>query len=402
MRVLFFSPYPPFPPSFGGTVRIYNLMRQVARHHDVFSLCYVSPFDPADDRKPLKDFVARHVEVQRPHPERKRLNQARSLLSRRSFQNIAHRHEPMQRALDQMVEDHQIDVIVVEFSQMACFTMPEGPAVVIDEHNVEWDLLYREYKASAPGLRKLYQLSEYQKFRREELQVLAAADVVTVTSPRDRDLLLEDDPSLDIEVVENGVDTQFFRPEPGRGEPDTLVFTGTMHYHPNTQAARWFCEEILPRIKTEVPGARFIGAGGRVPPELEVLCDESVHFTGYVEDIREWFHKASVFVVPLLVGGGTRFKVVEAMAMGKPVVSTRLGAEGIPAKNGTDLVLADDPNSFAAEVVDLLNDRARCASMAAAGRRFVEEKFAWDVIAQRMERALERAVERAGRRELAT
>jgi glycosyltransferase involved in cell wall biosynthesis len=398
MKVLFFSPYPPYPPTFGGTVRIYNLMRQVARRHDVYSLCYVSPFDPAVDRSPLKDFVVRHEEVSRPHPERKRLNQARSMLSRRSFQNIAHLNEAMQRALDQIVADEQIDVIVVEFSQMACFDFPDGPAIVIDEHNVEWDLLYREYLASPPSLRKLYQLTEYQKFRREEMKVLSKADVVTVTSPRDRELLLKHDPTLDIDVVENGVDVQFFRPAQGLAEPDTMVFTGTMHYHPNTQAARFFVEEILPRVLTEVPAGRFIGAGGRVLPELEVLLSESVHFTGYVEDIREWFHKASVLVVPLLVGGGTRFKVVEAMAVGKPVVSTRLGAEGISVTHGENIMLADDPNSFAAEVVDLLNEPERAAEMGRAGRRFVEEHFAWDVIGARLERALQKAVssERVG------
>ncbi|MHC4831077.1 MAG: glycosyltransferase family protein, partial [Planctomycetota bacterium] len=203
MKVLFFSPYPPYPPTFGGTVRIFNLMKQVARQHEVYSLCFVSPYDPPVDRSPLHEFVERHEEVSRPHPERKRLNQARSLLSRRSFQNIAHRTETMQRALDQMVAEEGIDVIVVEFSQMACFDFPDGPAIVIDEHNVEWDLLYREYLASPTSLRKLYQLTEYQKFRREEMQVLAKADVVTVTSPRDRELLLRHDPMLDIDVVEN-------------------------------------------------------------------------------------------------------------------------------------------------------------------------------------------------------
>ncbi len=395
MNVLFFSPYPPYPPTFGGTVRIYNLMRQVARHHDVYSLCYVSPYDPEVDRSPLQDFVRVHEEVARPYPERKRLNQARSMLSRHSFQHIAHRTEAMQAALDRMVREHDIDVIVVEFSQMGCFDFPDGPAVVVDEHNVEWDLLQREYEASAPSLRKLYQLAEFNKFRREEIAVLERADRVTVTSPRDRDLLLRHAPGLAIDVVENGVDIEYFRPVPdSMAEPDTLVFTGTMHYHPNQQAARWFVEDILPLIHTEVSTARFIGAGGRVTPELEVLCNEHVHFTGYVEDIREWFHKASVFVVPLRVGGGTRFKVVEAMAVGKPVVSTRLGAEGIPVEHGEQLILADDPNSFAAEVVDLLHDPARAHDMARAGRAFVEKHFAWDVIGTRMVDAIEKAVER--------
>jgi len=396
VRVLFFSPYPPYPPTFGGTVRIWNLMRQAARRHEVYSLCYVSPFDPVADRTPLLDLVQAHVEVPRPHPERKRWNQARSLLSRRSYQHLAHRTRAMQAALERMVAEHDIDVVVVEFSQMACFDMPAGPAVVLDEHNVEWDLLQREYRAAGPSLRKLYQWSEYRKFEREERAALAAADVATVTSVRDQQLILATDPQLatPVEVVENGVDIDEFRPSALTGQPDTLVFTGTMHYHPNTQAARWFVEAILPSIQAQAPGARFIGAGGRVPPELAALAGPSVHFTGFVDDMREWFHRAAVLVVPLLVGGGTRFKVVEALAMGKPVVSTRLGAEGIPVEHGKHLLLADTPDEFAAATVELLRDKRRADVLAAEGRRFVERHFAWHVIGERLEQALQAAVTR--------
>ena len=132
--------------------------------------------------------------------------------------------------------------------------------------------------------------------------------------------------------------------------------------------------------------------GGQVPEELQALQSEQVHFTGYVPDIREWFHRASVFVVPLLVGGGTRFKVVEAMAAGKPIVSTRLGAEGIGATHGENILFADTPNDFAREVADLLADPERAAKLALAGRRFVEQNFAWGVIGERLETALQAAL----------
>jgi len=392
VNVLFLSPYPPFPPTFGGTVRIHHLMRQAARQHKVFSLSYSASVDGLGGREEFMEFVDKAVEVPRP-ADRKRITQGLSLVSPTSFQRMFHRTAAMQTALERMIEREQIDVVVVEFSQMACFDIPPGPAVIIDEHNVEWDLLQREWQAASPrSLRKLYAGCEFRKFRREEMAALARADLVTVTSPRDRDLLREWDDSLNIHVVKNGVDTTFFQPPSEPGEADTLVFTGTMHYHPNSQAARWFVEEILPAITSEVPGARFIGAGGQVPGELESLQGDSVHFTGYVPDIREWFYKASVFVVPLLVGGGTRFKVVEAMAAGRPVVSTTLGAEGIGAVHGEQLILADTPNDFAREVVDLLRDPARADELAQAGRRFVEEHFAWEVIGEHMEAALDAAV----------
>lgn len=392
MNVLFLCPYPPYPPTFGGSVRIHHLMKQCAKRHKVWSLSYTSTVDGLEGREEFERFVEGAVEVPRP-PERKRLTQMLSLASSRSFQQMAHHSDAMQRELDSMVYAHAIDVVVVEFSQMACFDIPPGPAVIVDEHNVEWNLLQREWQASAPvSLRRLYAGQEFRKFRREELAALARADLVTVTSPRDRELLLEDDAALDIHVVENGVDTDFFTPTDAEPDADTLVFTGTMHYHPNTQAARWFVEDILPAIATEVPGARFVGAGGQVPDELAALASEQVRFTGYVQDIREWFHRAAVFVVPLLVGGGTRFKVVEAMAAGKPVVSTRLGAEGIGATHGENILFADTPNDFAREVVDLLADPARADELARAGRAFVERNFAWEVIGERLETALQAAL----------
>ena len=151
-------------------------------------------------------------------------------------------------------------------------------------------------------------------------------------------------------------------------------------------------DDRLPVGMQPVENGHDLGAGGQVPGELEALQGDAVHFTGYVPDIREWFYKASVFVVPLLVGGGTRFKVVEAMAAGRPVVSTTLGAEGIGAVHGEQLILADTPNDFAREVVDLLRDPARADELARAGRRFVEEHFAWEVIGEHMEAALDAAV----------
>ncbi|GJM21590.1 MAG: glycosyl transferase family 1 [Planctomycetota bacterium] len=400
MNVLFLSPYPPYPPTFGGSVRIHHLMKQVARRHKVWSLSYTSTVDGLEGRDEFEAFVEATVEVPRP-PERKRLTQMLSLASSRSFQKMAHYSDAMQRELDSMVYENSIDVVVVEFSQMACFDIPPGPAVLIDEHNVEWNLLQREWEAASPAsLRRLYAGQEFRKFRREEMAALARADLVTVTSPRDRELLLEDDQKLDIHVVENGVDIEFFQPVERAPDPDTLVFTGTMHYHPNTQAARWFVEDILPALATEVPGVRFVGAGGQVPDELAALATEQVQFTGYVPDIREWFHRAQVFVVPLLVGGGTRFKVVEAMAAGKPVVSTRLGAEGIGATHGENILFADTPNDFAREVADLLADPERAAELARAGRSFVEQNFAWEVIGERLETALQSALNKREARSL--
>ena len=392
MNVLFVSPYPPYPPTFGGSVRIFHLMRQTAKQHRVFSLSYESTLDRPVDRRPYLELCEDIVEVPR-GKERKRARQLLSLASPRSFQRAVHRTAAMQAALERIVEQERIDVVVLEFAQMGCLDVPEGTAVVLDEHNVEWHLLRREREAAHTLLRRLYAGREWRKFRREEQASLTAADVVTVTSPNDREILLADQPELSVEVVPNGVDTDAFVPADGDGDASLLVFTGAMHYHPNTEAAVHFVTRILPRIAQRVPDVRFVAAGGKVPDELARLRSSRVEFTGYVDDITGWFARAAVFVVPLLVGGGTRFKVVEALSCRRPVVSTTLGAEGLGVVHDEHLLLADDPEAFADAVVHLLEDRAHARRLAAEGRRLVEQRFAWDVLGRRFLDALDAACE---------
>jgi len=393
MKILFVSPYPPYPPTFGGSTRIFNLMRQIGLHHEVISLSYPSTAGDSHSLDGLRAVARRVVEVQRPAID-KRWAQARSLVSRRSFQRISHYTPAMQAAIDRVAAEEQVDVIVAEFSQMAIFDFPPGPALIVDEHNIESDLIYRSYRSARPSFRKLYNLVEAHKFRREELELLRKADMVTVTSDRDGDLLLESVPDLDVAVIANGVDTEYFKPGGGVAEPATLVFTGAMHYHPNVEAALYFLDEVLPLVRREVPHVRFIAAGGNPPAELTRRASEHVVFTGYVDDMRDIIAKAAVFVVPLLVGGGTRFKVVEAMASGKAVVSTSLGAEGIPATQGKNILIADDPRGFATAVVALLREPERVSALAAAGRRFVETRFSWDVIGRHFEKVVQRIADR--------
>jgi len=391
MKVLFLSPYPPYPPNFGGSTRIFNLMRQTARNHEVISLSYPSTAPEPNDMAGL-EAVARRIEyVDRPAID-KRIGQARSLLSSRSFQKMSHYSPAMQNKIESIAADEGVDVIVAEFSQMGYFDFPDGVTLVIDEHNIESDLIHRSYKSAPPSFRKLYNFIESRKFRREELALLEKAHRVTVTSERDRELLIEANGALEIDVIPNGVDTEFFKPRAGGAEGSTLVFTGAMHYHPNTQAAVYFLDEILPLVERDIPDVRFVAAGGNVPDELARYASDRVRFTGYVDDIRDYIDAAAVFVVPLLVGGGTRFKVVEAMASGKPVVSTSLGAEGIPVTPGTNILLADDPNSFAQAVITLLANRPAADELARAGRSFVEEYFSWNIIGARFEKTLRAAV----------
>jgi len=189
-------------------------------------------------------------------------------------------------------------------------------------------------------------------------------------------------PGVAVSVVRNGVDLTQFTPDSGSGDPHLIVFTGAMFWHPNIDGATFFVREILPRIRKRDPDAHLLIVGSN-PSELLVrtLTAPSVRFTGTVEDVRPYLRRARLVVVPLRIGGGTRLKILEAWALGKPVVSTTLGAEGLPVEDGKNIALADSAEVFAQRAAELLNDTHIGGQLGLAGRRVVEELFGWDQVA---------------------
>ncbi|MFZ4394475.1 MAG: glycosyltransferase [Kiritimatiellia bacterium] len=386
MNVLVLTPYIPYPPTFGGSVRIFHLIRQLSQRHAVHLLTFREEVGSGDPQG-IQPYCASVTVIPRV-VARKRWQQARSLFSTRSFQWLSHASGAMQAAMDRVVRERQIDLILVEFSQMAGFRFPSGVPVVVDEHNVEFDLLDRMAAGERRPLRQLYNRIEAAKFRREELVACRAAALTLVTSERDGALLRQHAPGLRTAVITNGVDCDYFARSVGPGRPDTAVFVGATHYYPNEDGVLFFLREVHGRVRAARPDFRVTVVGGRPTPAILELRSDSVAITGGVPDVRPYMWDAAVFVVPLRMGGGTRFKVVEAMAAGVPVVSTRLGAEGIPAVDGRDLLLADEPESFARAVVRVLTDPALAAQLAANGLQFVRQQFDWPVIGGKLEAAL--------------
>ena len=390
MNILVLTPYIPYPPNFGGSVRIYHLIRQLARRHDVHLLSFREA-GGAGNPQGLEPFC-RTISLITRDTGRKRGRQLASLLSPRSFQWAFHHSAALQAALDQLVREQQIGLILVEFSQMAGYRFPIGVPVVIDEHNVEFDLLERMAARESGALRKLFNRREARKFRREELTACRAAALTLVTSERDGELLRGQAPGLRTATITNGVDCAHFARPDGPRQAHTAVFVGATHYFPNEEGVLYFLREIFPLIRSRRPAFHFTVVGGKPPPSLMQLQSDAVRVTGYVDDVRPFMWNAQVFVVPLRMGGGTRFKIVEAFAAGIPVVSTRLGAEGLPVTDGGELLLADTPAEFAAAVQRVLDDSGLAARLAAAGSEFVRRHFDWSVIGARLHTALEGVV----------
>lgn len=392
MKLLFVTPYIPYPPSFGGSVRIYNLARELARRNEVSILTFAET-EGMGDPQGLKPFCREVICVPR-DVGGKRWRQLASLFSRRSFQIAFHHNAAMQRAIDETVARLDIEAVIVEFSQMTGFRFPASAALILDEHNVEYDLLARMAEQGSPP-RRLFNRLEVRKFRKEELRAVGAAVLTLVTSERDRDLLARNVPGLNAAVVTNGVDIDYFSRPDGPRKPHTAVFVGATHYFPNEDGVLFFIHEVLDRILAEVPDFKLTVVGGNPPPSLTGEVSDHVEVTGFVDDVRPYMWQASVFVVPLRMGGGTRFKVVEALAAETPVVSTRLGSEGIPVTSGEEVLLADEPAAFADAVIRVLRDDTLGRRLSARGLDFVKTHFDWRVVGRGLETAIRGATKTA-------
>ena len=282
----------------------------------------------------------------------------------------------MQRELDGLLAGGSFDVVQVESVRMMGFRFPQNVPVVLDEHNIEFELMARLSKGERSLTRRAFNAVEHMKLRRVEIGAWKAADACLVTSEREEPIVRSEAPGTRVFTVPNGVDTDFFSPTQDAPEPDSLVFTGLLSYRPNVDAVHHLVEEIFPLIVQQRPGCTLtiVGDGESAVRHLE---RPGVRFTGVVPDVRPYLRRAAVVVVPVRIGGGTRLKVVEAFAVGKPVVSTSLGAEGIRARDGEHLLIGDTAEAFAAQVVRLLGDRDQAARLGAAAATLARAHYSW-------------------------
>ena len=397
LKMLFVTPYLPSPPRFGGQRRLAGLMAGLARSHEVSVLSFVDPReDNSSSIRATETYCKKVIAVPNERvalaTTRKRLLQLRSLLSRRSFARFVFHSGALSKALDRLLGEEPYDIVHFEFAQMVA-NRPrrsyEGarPVFVLDEHNIEYDIL-RRTALSSPGLdRKFYNLLDWRKLRMEEQEAWRRVDGCALTSARDEELLRRELPTASTAVVPNAVDVDFFQPGPnsGRTDPMTLVFFGSLNYHPNTDGLLFFLREILPRLKARHPSLKVRIVGQQPPREIEARAGDGVEVTGLVDDVRPYIERATVIIVPLRIGGGTRFKILEAMAMGKAVVSTTIGAEGIDVHDGSDILLADEPETFAAQIGRLLDDAALRHRMGATARSLIEQRYSWSASVGRLE-----------------
>jgi polysaccharide biosynthesis protein PslH len=368
----------------------------LARRHDVTFFTFYAEH-PNDTHGSLSNIFARVIlhPLCLPHAKSfgRLAHYARHAFSREPYQVVKYCQPEVADSVSQLLQKETFDVIVCDFLVAAGIIPWHFPCPkVLFTHNVEALIWKRHCEVARNPFWKAICLREYWTTARAERRYLNLADHVLTVSGADRDFFARVIEPAKITVIPTGVDLDFFRPAAEQEEPNTLVFTGSMDWMPNEDGIFYFVEEILPRIRKQIPNTSLLVVGRRPSRRLLALAKttERVQVTGTVEDIRPYVQRGAAYIVPLRVGSGTRLKIFEAMAMGKAVVSTSIGAEGLPVRRGRDIIIADSPEEFASAVVGLLQDRGRRDELGRAARQFVARQHGWDSVAQHFESALEK------------
>lgn len=397
LNVLVVSPMAPSPPRFGAQARTHGLLSNLAKNHDVTAVVlHGDDATPGTSGPAMRAYCRAVTFVRNPHGVtgwRRRALQMRSWFSRRSYQRHLFAAPALQETLDRLLGSQRFDVVFVNLPYLGHYRMrraPPGtavPAVVIDSHDVGYDLARQIATSSAPLGQRLHARLNWRKLAREELAVYNAADGVCVCSTADQKRLAADAPFATTVVIPNAADVERLQPRPGDAAPDgrTVLFFGLLATVPNVDGVVYFLREIWPRIAAARPDARFVVVGADPAPAIRAHAGPGVTIVGPVDDLRPYLAAAAVVVVPLRLGGGTRLKILEAWAMARPVVSTALGAEGLDAVSGQHLLIADDPAEFASSVLRVLGEPGLGDALGRAGRALVTERYSWRGAAEALE-----------------
>lgn len=388
MRVLWVKMGGLWPLNTGGRQRTFQILSELSQRHRVTVVTTDGPGDDPDRLARELDRCERVVSIPYSVPKvpsgRFVRALARSWLSRYPVDLWKWRVAAVSRFVNARLSAGDVDVVVADF----LFAMPNMPAarrvpLVFFAHNVE-HLIWQRLCEVEPRLwRRLLLAIEWRKLRRCEFAACRHADLTLAVSPEDRDRLAAGAPGARVVAVPTGVDTSFFRPAGTPEVPGRLVFSGSMDWYPNEDAVVYFTQTILPLIRLARPDVSFTIVGRNPSAAVRALADvPGVHVTGTIDDVRPDIDAAALYIVPLRVGGGTRLKIFEALAMAKAVLSTTIGAEGLGLVPGAHVAIADDPDAFAQQAIALLNDPAGRLRLGAEGRRLVEERYGWSQVAR--------------------
>jgi polysaccharide biosynthesis protein PslH len=388
MRLLYFAPHQLWPVTNGARLRDYYLARGLAARCPVTFLETRQPHEANDPPAPPSGFE-RVVTVVKDKSYRLS-NIMRGLAGPVPLTVLNYYSPRISAELERVLREGQFDGVQVEGVHLSEYLpvirrAPGRPAILSDWHNIESELMRRYGENTSSMSRKVVASRTATLIENSEKRVIDTCDAHVVASRREREQLLARFPEAKIHIVPNGVDVSAFPRVAPPGSRTSLLFVGAMDYHANIDAVTWFVCEVWPELSRRLPGYEFVIVGRNPVKAVLDLAGGRVRVTGTVDEVRQYYAEAFAVIVPLRVGGGTRLKILEAMAAGVPVVSTRLGAEGIEAEDGRDLLIADTPAEMMGALAALMSP-GRGAELAASARALVERRYDWGILAEQLYR----------------
>ena len=398
MRILWVKMGGLWPATTGGRVRSLNTISELARSHQVTVITTHGQGDDPDGLTQQLAHCERVISVPYAVPKRGSAAFAASVagswFSHYPVDLWKWRVRDVRREVRAALGKLNTDLVVADFLFAAVNVGMTGDVpVLLFEHNVEYLIWQRlAHLESNPWKRALFEM-EWRKVRACEADACRRADLTIAVSDDDKERLAELGAGIRAASIPTGVDTEYFKPCGAAEVPARLVFSGSMDWHPNEDAVCYFVDTILPRIRAEAPAASFTIVGRNPGARVrELAAQPGVIVTGTIDDVRPSIGEASVYVVPLRAGSGTRIKIFEALAMGKAVVSTTVGAEGLALESGRHFLAADTPHDFATAVIRLLRDPARRQALGDEGRALVEANYSWAMVARQFEEHCEKVI----------
>lgn len=392
MRILFLSTRSPYPLISGHSLRTYHMVKGAAQRHRVTLVTFIQleVEGKEENVEHLRGFCEDVFQFKIPM-DMSRMNLAasvlRNLLSPAPLVAQKYNVDAMRKRIRETIGRNRFDLVHVDLLPLSVYTNEfKGLPKLLTNHNVESLRLKRWFQTESNPARKFYLGIQWLKLRRFELSALNSFDCCVVVSEQDKRILEEMGARKGLFVVPNGTDTSFFSPSSEPAKEKSILWLGHMDVHTNRDAVLHFWNEIFPLLRRREPSMEMTFVGTSPPQEIADAArgDSLVKVTGFVDDIRPYVRQAAVVVVPIRIGSGTRIKILDAMAMGKAVVSTSVGCEGLNTTNRRDIMIADDPCSFADSVIELLNNEGIRKQMEKEARQFAEA-YDWRRMVEKQE-----------------
>jgi sugar transferase (PEP-CTERM/EpsH1 system associated) len=396
MKILFISYDFPYPPSGGSISRDYNLIKQLSKHHELHWINRTIRGKIKQEYKDEMNKYFKEMDITEWDYDQDPAGLLKSMVTKTPYIIKRFESERMKDLVSKKISENKFDLIFCDHIYLSQYIADNVTGnIPVIPNNEDCGFTYYKRMTENSGIaRSIYAQSQWKKLLDYEIEVLKKYKVYITTSEKEKELISAYYDKAEIEVIENGVDTEYFSPGVRENASPNIVFTAWFKYYPNVKAAIDFTNNIFPEIKKVIPEIKFYIVGKEPPASVKKLeKTEGVVVTGYVDDVREYLKNADAAVIPLQIGGGTRLKILEAMSMKVPVVSTVLGAEGLSVMDGENILIANSNGEFVSKVINVIKDKQLSEKLSVSGRKLMVEKYDWRISGKKLNDFLNSYVE---------